>query len=56
MWKVDECADANGFATIRPDDGSANGDTDAQPLATVYDWNAARIMAAALRALAECGQ
>lgn len=52
MWKVDECADANGFATIRPDDGSANGDTDAQPLATVYDWNAARIMAAAPAMLA----
>lgn len=45
-WTVDECGDANGNTTIRLADGSANGDTDARPIATVYcPANAARIVA-----------
>jgi hypothetical protein len=33
---VDECVDANGHWTIRPADGTPNGDIDAQPIATFY--------------------
>lgn len=36
-WVVDECQDANGFWTIRLADGTENGNTDAQPIATVFD-------------------
>lgn len=35
--QADECPDANGFVTLRPFDGSPNGDTIEQPIATVYD-------------------
>jgi len=35
-WIVDPISDANGFHSIRIDDGTENGDTDAQPVATVY--------------------
>ena len=35
--QADECLNPNGFTTIRPYDGSPNGDTDKQPIATVYD-------------------
>jgi hypothetical protein len=34
---ADACLDADGFVTIRHADGTPNGDTDAQPVATVYD-------------------
>lgn len=45
-WTVDECPDAQGHWTIRVADGSANGDTDAEPIATVYaEASAARIVA-----------
>jgi len=36
MFQVDECGDADGFSTIRPYDGSVNGDTDTEPIATVF--------------------
>lgn len=36
-WIVDECPDANGFSTVAIDDGSLNGSTEEQPVATVYD-------------------
>lgn len=46
-WTIDACLDANGFSTLRVSDGSEHGDTDRQPIATVYDEeNAARIVAA----------
>ena len=35
--QVDECPDANGCWTLRPHDGTPNGDLIAQPIATVYD-------------------
>ncbi len=35
-WVVDAVSDANGYRTIRTDDGSIHGDTDVQPIATVY--------------------
>lgn len=36
LWIVDECPDADGNFTIRIADGSPNGNTDEQPIATVY--------------------
>lgn len=35
-WAVDECPDANGNWTIRIADGTPNGNTDENPIATVY--------------------
>jgi hypothetical protein len=35
-WVVDECSDASGNWTIRIDNGTPNGDTEAQVVATVY--------------------
>ena len=35
-YQVDGCADANGFITIRRADGTDNGDTEHQPIATVF--------------------
>lgn len=46
-WVVDECPDAYGHWTIRPDDGTPNGDTEAEVIATVYDEDDARRIAAA---------
>jgi type VI protein secretion system component VasF len=46
-WTADECVDARGFTTIRPSDGSANGDTDVEPIATVYREADAPLIAAA---------
>lgn len=37
LWTIDECRDANGHCTIRLADGSANGNTAVQPIATVFD-------------------
>lgn len=45
-WVVDEQPDANGNSTIRIDDGSLNGDTTQQPIATVYSPDAELIAAA----------
>ena len=42
LIKLDPCPDANGNATIRWDDGSENGNTEKQPIATVYDWDDAQ--------------
>ena len=39
---VDLCSAANGESTIRWADGSENGDTERQPVATVYDHNDAQ--------------
>ena len=36
-WVADPIDDANGFTTIRIADGSLNGNTEEQPIATVYD-------------------
>ena len=33
---LDPCPDANGHFTVRPDNQTENGDTDAQPVATFY--------------------
>lgn len=38
---VDPCPDANGHHTIRWADGSVVGDTERQPVATVYDQDMA---------------
>jgi hypothetical protein len=35
-WIVDECPDANGNWTIRLANGTENGDTTSEPVATVY--------------------
>jgi len=35
-WVVDSCPDANGYWTIRIDDGTENGSIDDEPIATVY--------------------
>ena len=35
-WIVDNCPDANGNWTIRLDNGTENGDTESEPVATVY--------------------
>lgn len=35
-WIVDECPDAHGNWTIRIDNGTPNGDTEADVVATVY--------------------
>ncbi len=43
-WQADTCLDANGFHTIRLEDGTPHGNTDEQPVATVYtEANARRI-------------
>ena len=42
--KLDECHDSNGHYTIRVDDGTPNGDTSIQPIATVYDLDVAKLM------------
>lgn len=53
LIKVDPCPAANGESTIRWDDGSENGNTERQPVATVYNeddaqgivdaWNACQL-------------
>lgn len=47
QWTFDECEDANGYMTIRIANGTPNGDTEAMPIATVYDLSAAALIAAA---------
>jgi len=53
-WNKDEQGDANGNFTIRPDDGSTNGDTHAEVIATVYTEEDARLIAAAPELLEAC--
>jgi len=36
-WQVDKSNDAYGYFTIRPFDGSSNGNIQEQPIATVYE-------------------
>lgn len=48
LWTVDGYPGSGGFATIRPADGSPHGDTEAQPIATVYLDAHARLIAATL--------
>lgn len=43
---VDDCPDANGNYTIRFDDGSVHGDTNRNPIATVYSKEFADMLAA----------
>jgi len=40
-WVVDPCPDANGNWTIRVDDGSENGNTEREPIATAYSRSSA---------------
>lgn len=47
---ADECPDANGFITLRSYDGTANGDTGEQPIATVYDQDHAEFIVQACNA------
>lgn len=46
-WQEDDCPDAHGHTTIRIADGTPNGNTEEQPIATVYDDGSARLIAAA---------
>jgi len=46
-WTLDNCPDAYGNATIRPDDGTEGGDISVQPIATVYTDANAHLIAAA---------
>lgn len=46
-WHVDDCLSAVGFTTVRPFDGTPHGDTEAAPIATVYEPDHARLIAAA---------
>ena len=43
QWQIDECPDARGFYTIRPEDGTSHGNTEESPVATVYTEEHARI-------------
>jgi len=45
-WVVDECEDANGHHTIRIADGTPNGNTVEQPIATVFDYEMAQFIVA----------
>ena len=45
-WIVDSCPNADGFSTIRIDDGSEHGNTDEEPIAVVYDVNDAETIVA----------
>jgi hypothetical protein len=45
-WQIDDCPDAKGFWTIRTHDGTINGDTTQQPIATVYDLANAELIVA----------
>lgn len=46
-WHADDCPDAQGFVTIRPDDGHGEPELDAEPIATVYEASHAVLIAAA---------
>lgn len=46
-WTADECLSLGGFVTIRPYDGTPNGDTEAHPIATVYQHQHGAVIAAA---------
>lgn len=39
---VDDCPDADGHHTIRFDDGTIHGNTEEEPIATVYDLSIAK--------------
>lgn len=44
-WTVDECEDAAGNFTVRVADGTPNGDTSEQPIASVYHYENAKLIA-----------
>lgn len=46
-WHEDCAPDAQGFVTIRPDDGHGEPELDAEPIATVYEASHAALIAAA---------
>lgn len=48
---VDSCPDANGFFTIRENDGSEEGNTSIEPIATVYDQDMAERLVYAYNAM-----
>lgn len=54
LWVVDKRRDANGFWTIRIDDGSFSGDTSVEPIATVYHKQNANMIASAKALLLAC--
>ena len=53
-FQVDACLDANGFHTIRHSDGTIHGNTEENPVATVYTKEYAHIIAAAPELLEAC--
>lgn len=50
-WIVDPIADAHGYNTVRIADGSINGNTDEEPIATVYKDEDAKLIAGAPKLL-----
>lgn len=46
-WVVDFCPDADGHSTIRVANGEPNGNTDVEPIATVYEGKDATLIAVA---------
>ena len=48
---IDECPDANGNWTMRFANGTANGDTTQEPIATFYQLDVAESVARACNAL-----
>jgi hypothetical protein len=46
-WIMDPCEDAWGYFTVRMADGSPCGDTEDEPIATVYHEDNAELIAAA---------
>lgn len=53
-WQMDECPDANDDYTIRPFDGTANGNTDEPIIATVYTYGEAKLIEATPDLLEAC--
>lgn len=47
-WQIDECLDADDNATIRRSDGTSNGNTEEQPIATVFLYPDAELIVRAV--------
>jgi len=45
VWIMDNNPDANGYLTIREDDGTPNGNIEAEPIATVFRVDHALLIA-----------
>ena len=52
-WTVDAAPDANGYFTIREADGSEHGNTDVEPIATVYEEKRAALIVRAVNTFDE---